>query len=951
MTLEGDPSAGFLRDVLQSVTDHPRAVIATAVLGLVVLFVADTLCTWYRLSHVPGPFWAGFSKAWMVRQSFKGIQPYAIQQANEKYGSLVRIGPNELATDDPKLLKRMMSSRSAYTRGPWYNALRFEPGKDNLFSMRDDDAHAKLRNKMAAGYSGKENESLERTIDEHIAKLINLLETKYLSTDKDYRPVDFAQKIQFFTLDVISDLAFGQAFGYMEQDDDVFDFIKITKSYFPVTLIMANIPSLVSLLHSKLFSGALPKESDKLGFGAFIGVANKKVAERFAPGAQSHPDMLGSFIRHGLTQEQASRESLLNVVAGSDTSATTIRLIMLSLLSNPIMYLKLRNEIDDAIKAGSISSPITDAEARKLPYLQAVIQEGLRIKAPAAGPLFKQVPPQGDEIDGKFIPGGTQIGQSPFAVYHSKEIFGQDASLFSPERWINADPAKYEAMAEVVSLVFSTGKYQCLGKPVAFIELNKIFVELLRRFDFCMARPERPLHIMNALFTLKTKSIFSVILFRLNRFIGTMIGSSVLCAFGLVTNVAIASVCKPRPSDSSSASSVESVTLSISATAPTTTVAAETTTATSADLSTTFASTVGDKTITEAIETATTTETSVTVDFSTTIETTGTAEIANTDAITTAATTTAETTTADATTTNADTFVPIPTFDVLAIGAQVDGQKLRGHVTTDYEMGWNLDRTPPILAFSIDPDTNQVKEVNGNYLCLQYGDPNEDYPNFLKLCDPGSVTNIDIGLGMVTCEQTRDRRLECSAPAAQCVEDDMTRMVTCSALPGTFTGFYTYSGMSEGITLTHTVDTTNTATVDVSANTATSTLDMLSAATTSTIDATEITTKADATPAESTITSDLTTSVSAPEPFETFDVLATGGSINGQYMKGVANEGSMMGWDLTGTGTGHMPPFTIEPGTNYAKVLRNDLYLCIGYGDAFYQRRPFHRVPHMREDH
>ncbi|KAK2473230.1 hypothetical protein H9L39_15405 [Fusarium oxysporum f. sp. albedinis] len=687
----------------------------------------------------------------MVRQSFKGIQPYAIQQANEKYGSLVRIGPNELATDDPKLLKRMMSSRSAYTRGPWYNALRFEPGKDNLFSMRDDDAHAKLRNKMAAGYSGKENESLERTIDEHIAKLINLLETKYLSTDKDYRPVDFAQKIQFFTLDVISDLAFGQAFGYMEQDDDVFDFIKITKSYFPVT------------------------------------VANKKVAERFAPGAQSHPDMLGSFIRHGLTQEQASRESLLNVVAGSDTSATTIRLIMLSLLSNPIMYLKLRNEIDYAIKAGSISSPITDAEARKLPYLQAVIQEGLRIKAPAAGPLFKQVPPQGDEIDGKFIPGGTQIGQSPFAVYHSKEIFGQDASLFSPERWINADPAKYEAMAEVVSLVFSTGKYQCLGKPVAFIELNKIFVELLRRFDFCMARPERPLHIMNAVSYLYMIDVAAA--------------NCVLFAFGLVTNVAIASVCKPRPSDSSSVSSVESVTFSISATAPTTTVAAETTTATSADLSTTFASTVGDETTTEAIGTATTTETSVTVDFSTTIETNGTAETATTDAITTAATTTAETTTADATTTTADTFVPIPTFDVLAIGAQVDGQKLRGHVTTDYEMGWNLDRTPPILAFSIDPDTNQVKEVNGNYLCLQYGDPNEDYPNFLKLCDPGSVTNIDIGLSMVTCEQTRDRRLECSAPAAQCVEDDMTRMVTCSALPGTFTGFYTYSGMSQGITL------------------------------------------------------------------------------------------------------------------------------------------------------
>jgi hypothetical protein len=112
---------------------------------------------------------------------------------------------------------------------------------------------------------------LERTVDEHIAKLIELIETKYLSTLQRYHPVDFAQKIQFFTLDVISDLAFGQAFGYLEQDDDVFDFIKITRSFFPVALVMANVPLLVSLLHSRLLRGALPKESDKLGFGAFIG--------------------------------------------------------------------------------------------------------------------------------------------------------------------------------------------------------------------------------------------------------------------------------------------------------------------------------------------------------------------------------------------------------------------------------------------------------------------------------------------------------------------------------------------------------------------------------------------------------------------------------------------------------------------------------------------------------
>lgn len=207
-------------------------------------------------------------------------------------------------------------------------------------------------------------------------------------------------------------------------------------------------------------------------------VANKKVAERFGPQAVSRPDMLGSFIRHGLTQEEASRESLLNVVAGSDTSATTIRLMMLSLLSNPIAYRKLQSEIDEGIKSGKISSPITDSEARQLPYLQAAIKEGLRIKAPAAGPLFKTVPPEGDMIDGRFIPGGTQIGTSPFSIYQSKKVFGDDASLFLPERWIEADAAQLSTMSGVVDLVFSVGKWGCLGKPVAFMELNKIFVEV-----------------------------------------------------------------------------------------------------------------------------------------------------------------------------------------------------------------------------------------------------------------------------------------------------------------------------------------------------------------------------------------------------------------------------------------------------------------------------------------
>ncbi len=120
-------------------------------------------------------------------------------------------------------------------------------------------------------YSGKENESMERSVDTQISKLVHLIQSKYLSTVHYYRPMDFGEKGQFFTLDVISDLAFGQSFGFLDQDTDVFDYIQISKSYLPVMIFLANVPPLAKLLQSRLFRGLAPNESDKLGFGAFIG--------------------------------------------------------------------------------------------------------------------------------------------------------------------------------------------------------------------------------------------------------------------------------------------------------------------------------------------------------------------------------------------------------------------------------------------------------------------------------------------------------------------------------------------------------------------------------------------------------------------------------------------------------------------------------------------------------
>jgi hypothetical protein len=102
--------------------------------ALLTIYLAYTWYEWRKLSHVPGPTWASLTKLWMVRQSLRRRQPFAFKETHATYGtkiqvseplsrltyppgSLVRVGPNEVVTNDPEILRKIMAVRSTYTRG------------------------------------------------------------------------------------------------------------------------------------------------------------------------------------------------------------------------------------------------------------------------------------------------------------------------------------------------------------------------------------------------------------------------------------------------------------------------------------------------------------------------------------------------------------------------------------------------------------------------------------------------------------------------------------------------------------------------------------------------------------------------------------------------------------------------------------------------------------------
>ncbi|KAI8216517.1 hypothetical protein K4K54_012135 [Colletotrichum sp. SAR 10_86] len=406
----------------------PTRAAANCILGIFILWwLFSTVKQYLRLRHFRGPPLAAFSKLWHLKTVWGPKAHLDFYDVVKKYGNLARVGPNDLIMEDPELVKRVLGARSTYRRADWYDAVRFHPKKNNVLSMRDEDEHAKLRAKMAAGYNGKHVQDFEKKLDNNLSNFFRLL-GRYIDAGQ---PFDFARKVQYFTLDVITDLAFGDPMGFMAEDGDLYDYIETTEKAMPSFITLTVFP----------------------------------IAKSFA---------------------------------GSDTSATTIRATILHVITNPRVLNRLLAEIDAA--APHTAQPvIADAEARALPYLQAVIKEGLRIFQPAASFAAKEAPPEGDVWKGTFIPGGTRIGWSVWAVLRREETWGKDSAEFRPERWImEADGGsctsaeKLREMEGVWELVFSYGRHQCLGKPVAVMELNKVFFELFRRFDFSICYPLTP---------------------------------------------------------------------------------------------------------------------------------------------------------------------------------------------------------------------------------------------------------------------------------------------------------------------------------------------------------------------------------------------------------------------------------------------------------------------------
>jgi cytochrome P450 len=435
------------------------------------------LSPWHPLARFPGPAAAKITKLYMWREAKRGMTGYTQARLHKEYNSdVVRIGPNWVSLRSAAAIPiiyggNKASGRRPWTKGDWYEGSLRGAKRISLHQEVDIDKHAQRRKLWDLGFSGKALADYKSEILTFCDKLSHNVATAAANG----APIDMALQSHCFSFDVMGVLGFGAPFDMLETSKKHF-FVETLEQAMQARIPFHEVSWIQLLLHTVV---PVPKRLE------VFQQQNKERFEKRLKQGSSRLDLftylLGEDDPHSfkLTDIELVADAGLIVVAGSDTTSSLLTWFWYYNVSNPAEYTKLRHELD-ALQPEELSDP---AVLTKLPYLNAAINETMRMQPAVPGGLRRLVPDEGVMLEGNFFPGGTTISVPGYAIQHDTRWWGADCDSYRPERWLN----KEEGHNKMAYLPFSYGSRACPGKALALLEARLAIAALATKYDFSFA--------------------------------------------------------------------------------------------------------------------------------------------------------------------------------------------------------------------------------------------------------------------------------------------------------------------------------------------------------------------------------------------------------------------------------------------------------------------------------
>ncbi|KAK5651342.1 hypothetical protein OQA88_12575 [Cercophora sp. LCS_1] len=438
----------------------------------------------HPLRHFPGPVTAKLTKLYGPYLARNGQLHIEQNKHFAKYGSIVRIAPNELLILSSTAIPTIHASKSGCRKrnAGVYNVVHYN-GAHNLDSILDREEHRWRRQIWERAVTSKALGVYENSTREichtWLAKLAAL----------EGKPINTSLFSLLITFDHMGKIGFSHDFGTIEagKENRMLDLLEV---------MFGQIGQLGELV----WPVALMKSLGVGGDAAEFDELTRQMADRRVEAhGEKEVDIFGHFIQDFRAEKPVAffnKDILLSdagliLVGATDTIAVVLSYAFYHLAKHQEYQDRLFEEVT-TVSGKTIPSEFTSGDLGKLELLEAIINETMRLDNPVANNAGRTTPPEGITVDGVWIPGGVAVRVPGYAMHRSELAFVHPEE-FIPERWTSKPGLILDRNA---FFPFLSGPNNCVGKRVAMVVLRLVlsYTVLNYRFEFAPGEDGSAIH-------------------------------------------------------------------------------------------------------------------------------------------------------------------------------------------------------------------------------------------------------------------------------------------------------------------------------------------------------------------------------------------------------------------------------------------------------------------------